>query len=122
MGILEQGTPSALACPECHGALTQFEEGKLLRYRCHTGHAHTAESLLASIKDNVEKSMWEVMRGLEEGNILLGTMAEKMKSAGDGKSARKLQAEARSLQNRAMVFQHAIENSNLSGDRLQVNF
>ena len=75
MGILDMGTPSSLTCPECHGALAQFEEGRLIRYRCHTGHAHTAESLLAGVRENVEKSMWEVMRGLEESMILLDSLA-----------------------------------------------
>lgn len=121
MGILEQGTPSALACPECHGALTQFTEGKLLRYRCHTGHAHTAESLLASINENVEKSMWEVMRGLEEGNILLSSMAKKMKSAGDGQTAQDLKQEASLLQKRAQLFQQVIENSDLASERVEEN-
>ena len=75
MGVLAMGEPSSLTCPECHGALAKFEEGRLIRFRCHTGHAHTAESLLASVRDNVEKSMWEVMRGLEESKILLDSLA-----------------------------------------------
>ncbi|WP_116107868.1 chemotaxis protein CheB [Lewinella sp. IMCC34191] len=116
MGILEQGKPSALACPECHGALTQFEEGKLLRYRCHTGHAHTAESLLASIKDNVEKSMWEVMRGLEESNLLLNKMAQKMEAHGQSSTAENLKEQAKSLQRKAKEVQRVIELSDLSAD------
>lgn len=114
MGILEKGTPSALACPECHGALTQFEEGKLLRYRCHTGHAHTAESLLASIRENVEKSMWEVMRGMEESHILLNKMADIMEEAGDVRSAEQYRREAQHIQNRAISVQRAIELADLS--------
>lgn len=114
MGILESGRPSALACPECHGALTQFEEGKLLRYRCHTGHAHTAESLLASIRDNVEKSMWEVMRGMEESHILLDSMADKMEESGDKETAVRFRAEAQIIQERAVEIQQAIERSDLS--------
>ena len=114
MGILETGRRSALACPECHGALTQFEEGALLRYRCHTGHAHTAESLLASIRDNVEKSMWEVMRGMEESHILLDAMAGKMEESGDADTAERFRAEARQIQERATEVQQTIEKSDLS--------
>lgn len=114
MGILETGSPSPLACPECHGALTQFEEGKLLRYRCHTGHAHTAESLLASIRDNVEKSMWEVMRGMEESHILLDRMADMMQESGDVSTAERYRKEADLIQVRAVEIQQAIERSDLS--------
>src|SRR5690349_22779334 len=42
------GTPSHFTCPECHGALWQLDDGNLLRYRCHLGHAFTAETMLAA--------------------------------------------------------------------------
>ena len=121
MGIIEHGEPSSLACPECHGALTQFEEGKLLRYRCHTGHAHTADSLLASIKDNVEKSMWEVMRGMEESNILLRRMSDKMKVNGQYKQAEVFIAQAKVLQQQAVEIQKVIENTDLSEEGAVIN-
>ena len=114
MGIIEHGKLSPLACPECHGALTQFEEGNLIRFRCHTGHAHTADSLLASIKDNVEKSMWEVMRGIEESNILLQRMSEKMKLNGQVQTAEEFTAQAKILQRQAVDIQKVIENTDLS--------
>ncbi len=114
MGILDQGVRSALTCPECHGGLTEFEEGKLLRYRCHTGHAHTAESLLSCLKDDMEKNMWEVMRGMEEANILLKLMAEKMKSAGRRETAKSFQEQAIILQKKAVEVQKVIESIDLS--------
>ena len=121
MGIIEHGEPSPLACPECHGALTQFQEGNLLRYRCHTGHAHTADSLLASIKDNVEKSMWEVMRGIEESNILLSRMSEKMKADGQIKDAEQYSIQAQVLQQQAVEMQRIIENTDLSEEGAVIN-
>lgn len=33
------GTRSSLTCPECHGALWGLEDGNLLNFRCHVGHA-----------------------------------------------------------------------------------
>lgn len=114
MGITEMGTPSPLACPECHGALTQFQEGKLLRFRCHTGHAHTGESLLASIQENVEKSMWEVMRGMEESNLLLGRMAEQLQRSDRQPLADKYRQEAERIQRQAGSVQRAILGNVLS--------
>jgi two-component system chemotaxis response regulator CheB len=36
------GAPSALTCPDCGGALWEIEEGRGLRYQCHTGHRYFA--------------------------------------------------------------------------------
>ncbi|TIL44329.1 MAG: chemotaxis protein CheB, partial [Mesorhizobium sp.] len=33
------GELSLFVCPECHGPLWEIEDGDMLRYRCHTGHA-----------------------------------------------------------------------------------
>ncbi|CAH0999772.1 Protein-glutamate methylesterase/protein-glutamine glutaminase [Neolewinella maritima] len=114
MGILDIGNPSSLACPECHGVLAKFQEGRLLRFRCHTGHAHTVESLLASVNDNVEKSMWEVMRGMEESKVLLDTLAEQMEHAQDYEMAAVYRQRAAASQEQAVRVQLAIEESDLS--------
>lgn len=37
--IMSLGPRSKYACPECHGVLIQIEEGRIVRFRCHTGHA-----------------------------------------------------------------------------------
>lgn len=41
-GIMDWGDPAVFTCAECHGALVQLEEGPIVRFRCHTGHAYTA--------------------------------------------------------------------------------
>ena len=46
LGIIGKGKPTPFTCPDCHGALTQLIEGKLIRYRCHTGHTYTVSALL----------------------------------------------------------------------------
>ena len=39
------GEPSGLTCPECGGALWEQQEGDLVRFRCHVGHAYSPESM-----------------------------------------------------------------------------
>ena len=107
-GVLDHGEFSPLTCPECHGALTEYKEGKLRRFRCHTGHAHTAESLMTGIEENVEKSMWEVMRGLEESQLLLNHMMEVMRQAGNEGEADHYKNKAGHLAKSAQMVKEAL--------------
>jgi two-component system, chemotaxis family, protein-glutamate methylesterase/glutaminase len=72
----ELGHPSIFACPECHGVLLQMKDRHPLRFRCHTGHAYSAESLLADVNDAIEDSLYNALRALEEGRMLLHHIVE----------------------------------------------
>jgi two-component system, chemotaxis family, protein-glutamate methylesterase/glutaminase len=76
--------PSTFACPECHGVLLQLNEGGRTRFRCHTGHAYSAESLAAGIDENVEEALWNAIRSLEEADMLLRSMAEHVRMHAQG--------------------------------------
>lgn len=71
LGIIDKGKLTPFTCPDCHGALTQLIEGKLIRYRCHTGHAYTVSALLSEVTQSVESMLYQSMRGLEETKMLL---------------------------------------------------
>ncbi|WP_216690935.1 chemotaxis protein CheB [Hymenobacter siberiensis] len=71
MGIIDKGELTPFTCPDCHGALTQLIEGKLIRYRCHTGHAYTVSALLSEVSASVESLLYQSLRGLEETQLLL---------------------------------------------------
>jgi two-component system chemotaxis response regulator CheB len=57
-GVMKMGTPSAYACPECHGVLLQLKDAVPQRFRCHTGHGYTLESLLSDMDEGIEDSLW----------------------------------------------------------------
>jgi two-component system, chemotaxis family, protein-glutamate methylesterase/glutaminase len=75
-GLERLGEPSPFACPECHGVLLRMKEGPQTRFRCHTGHSYTALSLLAAVNEQIEASLWTSIRSLEEGRLLLCTLAD----------------------------------------------
>jgi two-component system, chemotaxis family, protein-glutamate methylesterase/glutaminase len=75
-GLEQLGTPSSIACPECHGVLLQLTSNGILRFRCHTGHAYSAETLVSAIDEGIEMAVWSAVRALEEGQILLEQFAE----------------------------------------------
>jgi two-component system, chemotaxis family, protein-glutamate methylesterase/glutaminase len=79
-GIQDLFEPSNYTCPECHGVLLQLKEGGILRFRCHTGHAYSAATLLEEGGEGVEGSLWGAIRSLEERVLLLRQFAEHLES------------------------------------------
>jgi two-component system, chemotaxis family, protein-glutamate methylesterase/glutaminase len=60
------GRRSVLACPDCHGVMWEIDEGELVRYRCHVGHAYTAESMRYAIDENLARALASALRALDE--------------------------------------------------------
>jgi two-component system, chemotaxis family, protein-glutamate methylesterase/glutaminase len=117
--VLDLGDLSEFTCPECHGALTKITEGKLERFRCHTGHSFTANALLEGVTESVGEMMWQVTRGLQEAEMLLEHIAEHMRDLGDAhyetflKKAQELKRDAKQFEGMAMNHEH-LSMDNLS--------
>jgi two-component system chemotaxis response regulator CheB len=101
MNILEEGELTPLTCPECHGSLVSIQEGRLMRFRCHTGHGFTAGSLLDGVNHNVEESLWSAIRALEELAILLEKSAKTFEKNGNLPAAQDYIAKAGRAQDRS---------------------
>ena len=67
---------SLFSCPECNGALWEFEGGGL-QYRCHVGHAYSAAALKQDQDANIEQSLWSALRALKESAALDERLAER---------------------------------------------
>ena len=89
-GLERIGKPSKFACPECHGVLLELKEGTRTKFRCHTGHAYSVASLLAAIAEGIEDSLWNAIRALEEGQLLMTQMADHLRSSHDPAAADQL--------------------------------
>ena len=111
IGVTKLGTPSVFTCPDCHGTLLQLKEDGRFRFRCHTGHAFSADSLLAELTESVENSLWTTIRSIDESVMLMRHIASHVKEA-DGAAAserfleKAQQAERRSDLVRRAVFAH----------------
>jgi two-component system, chemotaxis family, protein-glutamate methylesterase/glutaminase len=117
LGIIDKGHLTPFTCPDCHGALTQLIEGKLIRYRCHTGHAYTVSALLSEVTESVESMLYQAMRGLEETKMLLHNIGMHFTET--------LQAEVAALffhkadqtgRQARLVHQSILQHESLSGD------
>ena len=74
-GLERIARPSSFACPECHGVLLQLDQEGRIRFRCHTGHAYSIESLLNAIGEGIDEALWNAIRALEEGTLLMRQMS-----------------------------------------------
>ena len=93
-GVQRWGEPSSYACPDCHGVLLQMKEAGRLRFRCHTGHGYSAEALVSAIADGIEHGLWNALRTLQEGALLLEHLARHCAEAGNEEGASRYGAQA----------------------------
>jgi len=70
-GSLDIGVLSPYTCPECHGVLSKIMDGSLARYRCHTGHAYSQDTLIAALNENIENTLYSAIRGMDEAILFL---------------------------------------------------
>jgi len=86
-GVMELGKVSKYTCPDCHGVLVQIEEGLIVRFRCHTGHAFSLKTLIAEVNSAIDSGLWDTLRAVEERVMLLRQMADLAERDGSAESA-----------------------------------
>jgi len=113
-GVLNLGERTPYTCPECHGALSAIRDGELIRYRCHTGHAFSVDSLLNSVTEKIEDSLWNAIRGFEESMLLLNQLGDHFAAINKPKIASVYFRKANETHERTKLVRQAI----LSHERL----
>lgn len=97
------GKLSRFTCPECHGMLWEIDEGSLLRYRCHVGHAYTAAAMLHAQTTSAEEMLWSLMRVHQERAALARRMAQEERAQFREIRADELQERARGYDEDAAI-------------------
>jgi two-component system, chemotaxis family, protein-glutamate methylesterase/glutaminase len=119
-GIMKFGELTPYTCPECHGVLSRLRDGQIVRYRCHTGHAYSADSLLTTITENIEDSLYDAIRGIEESVMLLNHLGDHFAEVNQPKLAALYFKKAKEAESRARgIRQSVLSHEQLSKDRLQ---
>lgn len=108
MPAFNQLTP--YACPECHGVLSAIHDGDIIRYRCHTGHAYSADSLLTSITERIEDTLWSAIRGVEESIMLLNNLGDHYAEKNQPKLAALYFKKAQEAESRAEIVRQTVFN------------
>jgi two-component system chemotaxis response regulator CheB len=107
-GVMRLGTLTPYTCPECHGTLLEVTADGVLRFRCHTGHAFSVQSLLAEGGEVIEEAVWSAVRAVEERMLLLRHAAEHAREHGDHAQADALLRQAREAEQQVQLLRLAI--------------
>jgi two-component system chemotaxis response regulator CheB len=107
-GILKWGNPSVYTFPECHGVLLQRNEGSSIRFRCHTGHAYSKDSLLAEFSIKTEETLWSAIRVLEEGALFMKGLAQHSAEHHNGANSESWLQKAEEIQDRVNLVRQAL--------------
>ncbi len=119
-GVMKLGEPSPYTCPECHGVLLRLKQGKLIRFRCHTGHAYSPNSLLVEVTKSIDDALWNTLRGIEESEMLMSHIAQHLREANDVDTAELFLQKADDAQRRAdLVRQAVMSHEILSTEKLR---
>ena len=121
-GVLELGAYSPFTCPECHGALMKIKEGRINRFRCHTGHAFSLNSLLVEVTKSIDNSLWSTLRTIEESELLLAHLGEHLAEAGDEAMSEIVAQKISDAKRRAQAIKQLVLNNEiLSAENLRAN-
>jgi two-component system chemotaxis response regulator CheB len=107
-GVLKIGELSANTCPECHGVLVKIQEGSIVRYRCHTGHAFSLETLLVEVDEAIDNGLWDGIRAIEERALILREMEGLERQRGSNDSADRRAREAEDAEQRAQRIRELV--------------
>ena len=118
--VLQLGELSPFTCPECHGVLAMLREGKIIRFRCHTGHAFSSDTLLASNSEELEARLWDAVRAADESMILLNRLGEEFARSGNTAAAEKCLDKAREVHDRIeAVRKAALDSEHIDVEKLR---
>jgi two-component system chemotaxis response regulator CheB len=104
------GTPSPFTCPECHGTLWEVEGAQPQRFRCHTGHAFTSRSLIATQNQSTEESIWGAIRALHEKAALHRRFAKSARETNRLEAAAEYAAAAEQAAHQADILRKIVTN------------
>src|SRR5262249_22130121 len=104
------GPPSIFTCPECGGTLWELEEGKRPRFRCHTGHSYSMESLVAEQDGKLENALWTAVRVLQEKAVLRRHLADRVRKQGMSLVADDYRQQAQNAESNATVIRRLLES------------
>ena len=107
-GVLKLGKPSLFTCPECHGMLLQVQDEQITRFRCHTGHAYSVNTLLEEVSESVEANLWSTVRIMDEHLLLLRHIHDHVSDQDDTVTAMRVGQHMHNIHQRKQLVRQAL--------------
>jgi two-component system chemotaxis response regulator CheB len=105
------GRRSVLACPDCNGVMWEIDEGDVVRYRCHVGHAYTADLMSLALDESLRRSLASAARALDERIALARKLHHQSRETGHRLLAESWARKLREAEEEAKVLRDSIRRT-----------
>ena len=102
------GRRSVLSCPDCGGVMWEIDEEGLVRYRCHVGHAYTADVMNVALDESLRRALASGLRALEERVALAQKMCKRASIGGHTRVAQEWAEHARTLDHETALIRDLV--------------
>ena len=89
----------------------EIDEGELVRYRCHVGHAYTAELMSLALDDNLRRAFGSALRALDERIALARKLEREASFSGRTQIAKSWASRVREFEREAKVVRDSISRT-----------
>ncbi len=103
------GTTAIYTCPDCGGVMWQINEGNVIQFNCHVGHAWSPEILLVQKSEALEATLWACVRMLTEKEMLTRQLATRTSEAGDQERAARIEELAQLDEKHSGILREMLE-------------
>jgi two-component system chemotaxis response regulator CheB len=86
----------------------EIDDQDILRYRCHVGHAYSAESLTEGQSSMLEEALWSAVRALEEQMVLANRIVERARRANQERAVRIFERRAREAEQHSSMIRQLL--------------
>jgi two-component system, chemotaxis family, protein-glutamate methylesterase/glutaminase len=108
------GELSVFVCPECHGPLWEIEDGDMLRYRCHTGHAFTSDAMLEAQSAETDQILWSLLRAHQQRAEFARRMADRERDLARADLAATLQERSKEYEADTELIERILESRRIT--------
>ncbi|MCU1310590.1 MAG: CheB methylesterase [Candidatus Angelobacter sp.] len=98
---------TGLTCPDCHGAIWEVREGKLVHFKCRVGHSYSPQSMADAHGESLERAMWTALKNLEENIALTRKLVEHSRKRNREKAVEVCKRQIQEKEKHALVL-HAL--------------
>jgi two-component system, chemotaxis family, protein-glutamate methylesterase/glutaminase len=110
-GMDRIGRRSPLSCPDCGGVMWEIDEDDSIRFRCHVGHAYTAEMMQLAQEDVLRRALGSALRALDERVALSEKLRQQAATLGQNHVTAHWAQKKEEIQREADVIRDAIRRA-----------